>query len=118
MRTVSTIVFVMGVFVSMVACAHAQWPLGKELAQPPHKAEPSPGVTTTGRFQVFVSPNHKGHTFMLDTDNGKVWMIVKDHTSGELSLRRVPVEEVDGKLPPVSGSGETKQKEKKNSETK
>jgi hypothetical protein len=104
--------------VSMGTSAYSQWPLGKELAQTPQKAEPGPGVTTTGRFQVFVSPNHKGYTFMLDTETGKVWTIIKDHTSGDLSLRRVPVEDVDGKLPPTSGSGAAKDGEKKGSETK
>ena len=118
MRTVSTIILGMGLFLSMAPGALAQWPLGKELQQIAPKSESGTAVTITGRFQVFVSPNLKGNTFMLDTDTGRVWLIVKDHTSGDLSLRRVPVEEVDAKLPPASGSGDTRQKEKKGSETK
>jgi hypothetical protein len=118
MRTVSTIAIAMSLFTSLVPGALAQWPLGKELTQIPQKGEHGVAVTITGRFQIFVSPNQKGQTFMLDTDTGRVWIIVKDHTSGDLSLRRVPVEEVDAKLPPVSGSGATKQEEKKSSETK
>lgn len=57
--------------------------------------QPSPNLTTSGRFQVFTSPNIKGHTFMLDTDTGKVWVMKKDSTSGEFSLHRIVVEQVD-----------------------
>ncbi len=58
--------------------------------------QPSPNLTTSGRFQVFTSPNIKGHTFMLDTDTGKVWTMKKDSTSGEFSLQRIHVDQVDG----------------------
>ncbi len=71
-----------------------QWPLGKEAAQPQTRAaETSVGVTGSGRHQIFVSPNVKGHTFMIDTDTGKIWMFRKDNTSGDFSLQRVPVEQ-------------------------
>jgi hypothetical protein len=76
--------------------ADAQWPLGKELGQNVLKpAEPSGGITVTGRFQMFCSPNVKGHTFMLDTDTGRVWILKKDNLSGDFSLQRVPVDQVD-----------------------
>jgi hypothetical protein len=117
MKTVSTIALIMGLFL-VVPSVLAQWPLGKELTQTVQKGERDPAVTASGRFQIFVSPNHKNHTFMLDTDTGKVWIIIKDQTSGDFSFRRVPVEEVDGKLPQASGSGGTKQEDKKDSERK
>jgi hypothetical protein len=76
--------------------AHAQWPLGREATQGSVKSgEPSGGITLTGRYQVFVSPNVKGHTFMLDTESGKVWIMKKDSASGDYSLQRIPVENVD-----------------------
>jgi hypothetical protein len=75
----------------------AQWPLGKDLTQIPDKSAAGPNITATGRFQIFVSPHLKGYTFMIDTDTGKIWIILKDHASGNFSLKRVPVEEVDGK---------------------
>lgn len=77
--------------------AEAQWPLGKEITQMAEKGVPGPNITATGRFQIFVSPHLKGSTFMIDTDTGKIWIIVKDHSTGNFSLKRVPVEEVDGK---------------------
>jgi hypothetical protein len=76
--------------------AHAQWPLGEGLSKMQKELQPSPNLTTSGRFQVFTSPNIKGHTFMLDTDTGRVWTMKKDSTSGEFSLQRISVEQVDG----------------------
>jgi hypothetical protein len=72
----------------------AQLPFGLDKSK---KAEESsvPNVTMTGRFQIFVSPNIKGATFMLDTDTGRVWIVKKDHKSGNHYLKRVSVEEVD-----------------------
>jgi hypothetical protein len=75
--------------------AYAQWPLGKELASPEPKTESSPQVTGSGRFQIFVSPQTKGFTFMIDTETGKIWVMKRDHTAGEFSLQRVHVEEID-----------------------
>jgi hypothetical protein len=83
---------------SMAVCAHAQWPLGREMPQGATKSEEQrgPSVTATGRFQIFVSPQAKGYTFMLDTDTGRVWVMKKDSTSGDFSMQRIPVEQVDG----------------------
>jgi hypothetical protein len=76
--------------------ADSQWPLGKELAQtPPRAADSASGITLTGRYQMFVSPNAKGHTFMIDTDTGRLWVMRKDPASGDYSLHRIPVEQVD-----------------------
>jgi hypothetical protein len=75
-------------------CAIAEWPLGREMIPTP-KLEPSPTVTVTGRFQIFTSPYLKGDTFMLDTESGRVWILEKDSTTGEFSMKRVRVEEVD-----------------------
>jgi hypothetical protein len=76
--------------------AEAQWPLGRDPLQPPAKeSEPSLHVTATGRFQIFVSPHVKGHTFMLDTDTGRVWFLKKDHTSGDFSMQRIPVQDIE-----------------------
>lgn len=80
-------------FVSAMDC-YGQWPLGKEGSQPQAKTvESGVSVSGSGRFQIFVSPNVKGHTFMIDTDTGKIWMFRKDNTSGDFSLQRVPVEQ-------------------------
>jgi hypothetical protein len=76
---------------------NAQWPLGKDITQMAEKSVPGPNITATGRFQIFISPHLKGSTFMIDTDTGKIWIILKDHSTGNFSLKRVPVEEVDGK---------------------
>jgi hypothetical protein len=75
--------------------AEAQWPLGKDLTGQESKAESGVNVTATGRFQIFVSPQAKGSTFMIDTDTGRVWVLKKDHTSGEFSFHRIQVEQVD-----------------------
>jgi hypothetical protein len=88
--------------------AHAQWPLGRDAAQSAstRSEEPHSGITVNGRFQMFVSPHVKGHTFMLDTDTGRVWIMKKDHASGDFSLQRVPVEQVeDPKQPPAKDQG-------------
>jgi hypothetical protein len=77
--------------------ARAQWPLGRQLPQIPRASKSGPHVTGTGRFQVFVSPHLKDQTFMIDTETGKVWIIKKDHSTGDFSLKRVPVQEVDSK---------------------
>lgn len=95
---------VMRFFVVTVLClgtalsAQAQWPLGKELAQTaPKAADSSSNITVSGRYQMFVSPNAKGHTFMIDTDTGRLWIMTKDAVSGNFSLQRIPVEEVDSR---------------------
>ncbi|MGD9817801.1 MAG: hypothetical protein AB7V04_03780 [Desulfomonilaceae bacterium] len=81
----------------LISECQAQWPLGKELPQQSLKsAESGIAVSGSGRHQIFVSPNIKGHTFMIDTDTGNIWMFKKDSTSGDYSLQRVPVEK-DGK---------------------
>ncbi len=82
-------------FAGLASFAEAQWPLGKELTGQETKGESFPNVTGTGRFQIFVSPQAKGNTFMLDTETGRVWIMKKDHTSGEFSLHRVQVEQID-----------------------
>ena len=72
----------------------AQLPFGVDRSK--KTEEPSaPNVTMTGRFQIFVSPHIKSATFMLDTDTGRVWIVKKDHKSGNYLLKRVSVEEVD-----------------------
>lgn len=83
------------VFVGFLSVeSNAQWPLGKDLPQPPGKsAETGISVTGSGRHQIFISPNVKGHTFMIDTDTGKIWIFKKDNTSGDYSLQRIPVEQ-------------------------
>jgi len=97
MHVILAIIGVLFVLTGMPQGAEAQWPLGKDVTQLPEKAASGTSITATGRFQIFVSPHIKGSTFMVDTDTGKVWIILKDHSSGNFSLKRVPVEEVDGK---------------------
>ncbi len=93
---------------------HAQWPLGKESPQLPGKSsETLVSVTGSGRHQVFVSPNIKGHTFMIDTDTGKIWIFRKDSATGDFSLQRVPVEQEIGQVVEPgrkTGSGATSSK--------
>ncbi len=75
--------------------AFAQWPLGKDLSPAIVKTGENSGyLTGSGRFQVFVSPNIKGHTFMLDTETGRIWIFKKDNSSGDISLQRIPVDQL------------------------
>lgn len=79
------------------------WPAAS-MAQMPFSAPSGPseinlgkGVPTTGRFQVFVSPNIDGKTFMIDSDTGKIWMVKKDHSTGALYLEKLAVEDINEK---------------------
>ena len=101
------------IFAGSVSFVQAQWPLGKELAGQEAKAESGVNVTGTGRFQIFVSPQAKGYTFMLDTDSGRVWIMKKDHSSGEFSLQRVKVDEIDS-----AAAGNRGEKSEKKDKTK
>jgi hypothetical protein len=78
---------------ALTGVAGAQWPLNTQNL--PKLKEPGVTTTATGRFQVFVSPRIKTATFMIDTDTGRIWMFKKDHSTGDFSLKRVPVENVD-----------------------
>ena len=98
--------------------AQAQWPLGRQLPQVSKPSGPGPHLIATGRFQVFISPHLKDQTFMIDTDTGKVWIIKKDHSTGDFSLKRVPVEEVDEKAKGSSASRADKSAQEPSSGTK
>jgi hypothetical protein len=101
----------------MPSSAAAQWPLGRELPPMPVKDEGTHVLASgTGRFQIFVSPNIKGHSFMLDTETGRVWIMKKDATTGEFSLQRIPVEQVDGQKAGRPGADKTKGEGKKTPE--
>jgi hypothetical protein len=100
---------ILSVMLCMVAGAVAQWPLGREGAPLAGKSEDhAPQVTATGRFQIFVSPQAKGYTFMLDTDTGKIWILKKDHLSGDFSMQRIPVEQVDADRGAKAGAKQAK----------
>ncbi len=76
--------------------SYAQWPLGKDTTSGSIKpAESSGYLTGSGRFQIFVSPNIKGHTFMLDAETGRLWIFKKDTASGDLSLQIIPVDKLN-----------------------
>jgi len=76
--------------------AFAQWPLGKDISPGSVKSgDPSGYLTGSGRFQIFVSPNIKGHTFMIDTESGRIWIFKKDNASGDISLQRTPVDQLN-----------------------
>ncbi len=79
--------------ICLTGAAEAQWPLNAQNLPKPTEAGVS--TTATGRFQVFVSPRIKTATFMIDTDTGRIWIFKKDHSTGDFSLKRVPVENVD-----------------------
>ncbi len=89
---------------------NAQWPLGREL----NDAKPAESVgqhlTGGGRFQLFVTPQAKTSTFMVDTESGRLWIMKKDSSSGEYSLHRIVVEGVDTKHTGNETSGTTEQK--------
>jgi hypothetical protein len=104
--------------VSVISAAQAQWPLGKELGTAIKNTECVPHITATGRFQIFISSQAKGHTFMLDTDTGKVWIMKKDPASGDFSFQRVPVQEVDGEKTGKPSASETKSDREKSSDRK
>jgi hypothetical protein len=112
MRVVTYSILISALSAGMMIPAYAQWPLGREGLQESKSSEGVPSVTGTGRFQIFVSPQAKGYTFMLDTDTGRVWIMKKDHSSGEFSLQRVPVDQVDTKEPAKSGAEKNKTPEK------
>lgn len=75
--------------------ADGQWPLGREAAQLVKTSEMAQPLMMTGRYQIVVSPYVKGHTFMIDTETGRMWHMKKDSTTGEFSLQRIPVEHLD-----------------------
>jgi len=88
--------------------AAAQWPLGRDITTSLKAETTGTVVTASGRFQIFISPNIKDQTFMLDTDSGRVWILRKDHASGDFFLRRVPVDEVDGARKDKPAAGKEK----------
>jgi hypothetical protein len=97
MRVVTYLAIISTLLTGVMVPAHAQWPLGREGLQESKSSEGPPYLTGTGRFQIFVSPQAKGYTFMIDTDTGKIWIMKKDHTSGEFSMQRIPVDQIDPK---------------------
>ncbi len=103
MRIAIRVIVILFVTLGLASGAWAQWPLGK---MPPTsgQSKPGPNLTVTGRFQVFISPHLKDQTFMLDTDTGRVWIMKKDHSTGDFSWKRIPVEEVDGEKKGKSAS--------------
>lgn len=104
-----TALLIPSVLLFATAGAEAQWPLGREVPPLAAKAEDhGTQVTGTGRFQIFVSPQAKGYTFMLDTDTGKIWILKKDHTSGDFSMQRIPVEQVDADQAAKPGTKKSK----------
>ena len=93
-----TIIFGLSLLVASFPCfSRAQWPLGGDPTKKGDSRHYSTSITMTGRFQIFVSPNIKSATFMLDTDTGRVWIMKKDHKTGAHFLKRVPADEIDKK---------------------
>jgi hypothetical protein len=112
MRVIAHSILIFTLWAVIVSPAFGQWPLGGQSLPAAQSCGTSPYVTGTGRFQVFVSPQTKDHTFMIDTDTGRVWILKQDHANGEFSLRRIPVEQVDSKKPGKSGAAEKKSDDK------
>jgi hypothetical protein len=109
MKTAISLFVLVGLCLGTALSAEGQWPLGKELAQTAVKAgESSSSITVTGRYQVFVSPNAKGHTFMIDTDTGRLWIMKKDAVSGNFSMHRIPVEEGEARAAETSSNNPAK----------
>ncbi len=104
---------------AMLGLSHAQWPLGRDTAQQIGKSgEPGATVTLSGRYQIFISPNVKGHTFMLDTDTGRVWIMKKDNTTGDFSFQRIPVDQVDSEKKDAQVQDKSKPGDKESSKQK
>ena len=101
-----------------VGAAEAQWPLGRDTQQGLKQGEPGATITVTGRYQIFVSPNIKSHTFMLDTETGKVWIMKKDSTSGDFSFQRITVEQIDSPQTGTAVQGKSKTGEEESSKQK
>lgn len=114
MKTAINFFVIATLFMTVPLCAQAQWPLGKEIGQNmPKLAESSSGITMTGRYQMFVSPNTKGHTFMIDTETGRLWIMKKDVVSGDFSMQRIPVQEVDQSKPDTATKDSSKKSKAK-----
>lgn len=79
----------------MVAPCYAQWPISPDMGKSTKEKDDRVSVTGSGRFQVFVSPSVKGETFMLDTETGKVWILKKNHSTGDFFFEKLRVEGVD-----------------------
>lgn len=45
---------------------------------------PAKAQDKTGRFQIYYSPIVRADTFLLDTQTGKVWQMVKDKDDNSL----------------------------------
>lgn len=118
MKAIVRMTAVIFLLVGLIGTVHAQWPLGGQMPGLKKDAERFPYVTTTGRYQIFVSPHAKKHTFMLDTETGRVWIMKKDHASGDFSWKRVPVDEVDDKEKGKKTSGDSTSGGKKSSADK
>ncbi len=113
MRVFARCALIMGFLVVTITCAQAQWPWGRDMSQQiPKVGEPGATITVTGRYQIFVSPNVKGHTFMIDTDTGRVWIMKKDYATGEFSLQRIPVDQIEGPQQSISGQEKPKEGQK------
>jgi hypothetical protein len=99
MKTVVAAAAVLILSLGLTGTGSPQWPLGRDASQAPKSGETFQSLMVTGRYQMFVSPHIKGHTFMIDTDTGRVWIMKKDNTTGDFSLQRIPVEEAQGQQP-------------------
>lgn len=113
MKTVAAAAFFLLLSLGSAQLGLPQWPLGREGGPAPKAGESFQSLMVSGRFQIFVSPHIRGHTFMIDTDTGKVWIMKKDSTSGDFSFQRIPVEEGVGQPPgkPASKKNSPSQKE-------
>ena len=118
MENVVRFITVIATLMITAGAAEAQWPLGRDAQQGLKLGEPGGAITLTGRYQIFVSPNVKGHTFMLDTDTGNVWIMKKDNTSGDFSFQRIPVEQTDSPQTGGAVQGKSKTGEKENPKQK
>jgi hypothetical protein len=104
LRSTAVVVFLL-VF---AAGAHAQWPPGAP-EQKREKKEKKVRAMNTGRFQVFVSPNVKGKTFMLDTETGAMWIIKKDHSTGDYDWMKMFVEGISEAKPKKASKSKKKE---------
>jgi hypothetical protein len=90
---IPTLCFILALAIGPSVC-YGQWPLAREGLEL-KSSESGQNLTSGGRFQVFTSPQAKGSTFMIDSETGKIWIMIKDPSSGEFSLQRIPVADID-----------------------
>ena len=109
MRRIITVVFLLFMFFVSVCCE------SKKEAVMKHEAEQQKGderfekqreedrqryfmdkrKSTAGRYKIFQHQQFAKNTFLLDTMDGRVWILVEDKETKELSWEELDVENLE-----------------------